>query len=237
MTRKSRTKLQLTPEMAAKDAYRWQLCKDNNIDPHRMCYWFAYIQSSKFPSKKERDNKYQTRYKAHTIKLKEAYDTDTSLFKLGITDTMGLGVFAREDIKVIRVDSSNVTTMLQAEYQNLIEKQDWLIGIVRTKNNTNGRPKKIRGASKRLKSMKKEGIMRSMVGPFDFVNHACDEHLQFNWEEDSLQQYVVAVPKSNKHVGEGDEIFINYKDGFVDSEADYECMFCKELLANWTANT
>jgi hypothetical protein len=235
MGRKSRSQLKIPAEMAAEDAYRWKWYQDNNIPPKKMCYWFIYTNSGNIPGGKESDYKYKTRYDAHMKLLKEAFDEDTSLFKLKMTDSMGLGVFARKKLQIVRTDSDSdsdiPTTKLQAKYYNVIENRDWSIGKVTTYNNLGGRPivGQKRPSSEIKDDMMKDGIKKSLVGPFNFLNHACDAHSQFNLVEDVEQQCVRAIQKTNIHGKKGDQIFINYKEGgIIDyADVDYECASCK----------
>ena len=227
MGRKSRSQLKIPAEMAAEDAYRWQWCFDNDIEPEKMCYWFLYTKSGNIPGGKETDYKYKTRYDAHMTLLNEAFGQETSLFQLEMTDTMGLGVFARNDLETVLTDSDSdvlLTTKLQAKYYNVIENVDWSIGKVTTHNNLGGRP--IVGQKRPSSEIKddrmKDGIKKSLVGPFNFLNHACDAHSQFNLVEDVEEQHVRAILKTNIHVKKGDQIFINYKEGGIIDYADVD---------------
>ena len=228
MGRKSRTDLIISAEMAAEDAYRYKLGKDNNIPPEKMCYWFKYTKSGNIPGGKETDNKYKTRYYAHMTLLKEAFDKDTSLFQLKKTGDMGLGVFARNDLEKIGGNSGTITINLQATYYHVIENVVWSNGIVTTYNNPEGRPKFAeRKSSSRIRDMMMVGDdERSLVGPFNFLNHACDDHSQFEWEEEVSDKTIHAFPKKNLKIRKGEQIFINYQNGMDGAEVDYKCPFC-----------
>ena len=227
MGRPSRSDLNISAEMAAEDAYRYKLGEDYKIPPEKMCYWFKYTTSGNIPGGKETDIKYKTRYDAHMTLLKKTFDEDTSLFQLKMVGDMGLGVFARGDLKRIGGNSDTITFYLQATYFPLIKNVDWSNGIVTTYNNPGGRPKFAqRKPSSRIRDQEKVDIKRSLVGPFNFLNHACDDHSQFDWEEEVRHETIHAFPKKNRQIKMGEQIFINYQNGIDGAEVDYKCPFC-----------
>ena len=225
---KSRAARKINAEMAAEDSYRFLWCKHKKIPPKKgMCYWYTNIQSGKKPVEYKTNHQYNKRYEAHMKLLKEAFNEETSSFKLEITGDMGLGVFARYDLNIICDTSKRFTTKLQAKYYHVIKNVDWTNGIVTTHNNRGGRPAFAqRRSSSRIRDKKLGDFERSLVGPFNFLNHACDDHSQFEWEEEVIDETIHAFPRINREIKKGEQIFINYQNGMVGADVDYKCPFC-----------
>jgi hypothetical protein len=157
----------------------------------------------------------------------------------------GLGVFARHDMKIVRQEVGEGyghDTGLHANYQGLVEGINWSIGMVTINKSTVGRPKNIetgrRKSSDRIRNNTLGLISKSLVGPFNFINHACDECAQLEWEENAVKNSIHVTAKKGKRIKKYDEVFINHK-GVKCEEGDvFPCGMCsKSTAASSTAST
>jgi hypothetical protein len=149
----------------------------------------------------------------------------------------GLGVFARHDMKIVRQEVGEGyghDTGLHANYQGLVEGINWSIGMVTINKSTVGRPKNIetgrRKSSDRIRNNTLGLISKSLVGPFNFINHACDECAQLEWEENAVKNSIHVTAKKGKRIKKDDEVFINYKG--VKCEEGAEMYFPVECVLN-----
>jgi hypothetical protein len=245
---KSRLQLKITAEMAAEDSFRYRLWEEwGKPQPKvEVCFWYKSIKNKGLPTSKKNDHQYKKAYIKHLVLLNKTFMEESSRFKLKWTSN-GLGVFARNDMKIVRQvagEGYGHDTGLSAEYQGVVEGINWSIGMVTINKIKVGRPKTIvpgrRKSSDRIRNNTMELIGKSLVGPFNFINHACDECAQLEWEENAEEKKIHVTAKKGKIIKKDDEVFINYQE--VDSnaiDADvFPCGMCsKSTAASSTATT
>jgi hypothetical protein len=221
--------------MAAEDSFRYGLREDNNYQPEkdRVCFWFNYIRGNIFPIYRNGNSTYKDRYNDHLALLNATFNNeDNSLFKLKWTAANGIGVFARRDLQVDDDDNSyDRSTGLSAEYQEFIKGINWSIGMITIPTKSiGGRPRKLVKKKEEEEKGKRvvvalnsvnTRINVSLVGPFDFINHACDGCAQLTWVEEnatttttttSKKKGVYCTVKRGKIIKKDDEVFINYRE-------------------------
>jgi len=243
---KSRLQLKITAEMAAEDSFRYRLWEEwGKPQPKvEVCFWYKSIMNKGLPTSYRNDRKYKKRYIKHLVLLNKTFMEESSRFKLKWTSN-GLGVFARNDMKIVRQEVGEGyghDTGLRADYQGLVVGVNWSIGMVTINKIKVGRPKTTepgrRKPSDRIKGKTMELIKKSLVGPFNFINHACDECAQLEWEENAIKKSIHVTAKKGKIIKKDDEVFINYQE--VDSDAMdadvFPCGMCsKSTPASSTA--
>jgi hypothetical protein len=236
---KSRKKLKITAEMAAEDSFRYGLWEECNEPPalDKVCFWYKFIKSKDFPTSKKNDRIYKADFNKHLALLNKTFmKEESSIFKLKWTSN-GLGVFARYDMKIVRHDEVGYghDTGLSADYQRLVEGINWSIGMVTINKSTVGRPKYIetgkRKPSDRIRGNTMELIKKSLVGPFNFINHACDECAQLEWEENAVKNSIHVTAKKGKRIKKDDEVFINYKGVKCEDGDVFPCGMCSKSTA------
>lgn len=223
MGKRSRKQLKITPEMSAEDSFRFKFMKDNVGGSRKShCMWYKQTKSSVCPKSDRRlDHQYIKSYNTHLELLNSTFLQQDSLFKLEFVEGKGLCVLARSDLSVAYDD--RVNAMLSAKYQDPIEGVEWTLGTVYAPiRDKGGRPSKKsvdnnKRRSERLINIKKMNthinmavLAKNLVGPFNFLNHACENCAQFNWEMDTDGQKVHCTVKKHKHIKKGEEIFISY---------------------------
>ena len=196
-SRKSRKQLKITAEMAAEDSFRYRLWEECEEPPalDNVCFWYKNQIGTSFPKYKNGDHQYKKAYNKHLALLNKTFMEESSRFKLKWT-TYGIGVFARTDMKIVRQEVGEGyghDTGLSAEYQGVVKGVNWSIGMVTIPKITVGRPRQVeegrRKSSDRIRANTMELTRKSLVGPFNFINHACDECAQLEWEENAVNSF------------------------------------------------
>ena len=67
---------------------------------------------------------------------------------------------------------------------------------------------------------------KCLVGPFDFLNHACDQCAKLRWEENETEKKVYCTFKRGKIIKKDEEVFINYREVDSNDVEVYSCGVC-----------
>jgi hypothetical protein len=238
-SRKSRKQLKITAEMAAEDSFRYRLWEECEEPPalDNVCFWYKNQIGTSFPKYKNGDHQYKKAYNKHLALLNKTFMEESSRFKLKWT-TYGIGVFARTDMKIVRQEGGEGyghDTGLSAEYQGVVKGVNWSIGMVTIPKITVGRPRQVeegrRKSSDRIRANTMELTRKSLVGPFNFINHACDECAQLEWEENAVKKSIHVTAKKGKIIKKDDEVFINYKGVECEVGDVFPCGMCAKFAA------
>lgn len=123
---------------------------------------------------------------------------------------------------------------LEGQCQDVVKGVEWST-VVNVANICGGRPIGTkdgqRNKSKRIESQKIECIKNSIVGLFNFVNHTCNNHAQFQWDENAVEQKINHLtPERAQTIMKGDQIFINYNEGSCRTDLEYKYNLCTIYL-------
>jgi len=207
------SKAKITAEMQAEDNYR----KSLNADA--ACVWKK--NSGKTLPKKVRDSKrYKCRYNAHTKALKHAFES--GVFEVKHEEGIGFGVFALKDLSPANAEDKREVKRLWACAQACTRHHggDGLCIERRVTIKKKGRPCK--DGTKEVPGYAYKPF--ALVGPLDFVNHGCDEHINMSWR---CARDLTYEPTLKKEVKAGEQLIINYYADKTDD--DLPCCVCGKV--------
>ena len=198
----------LPPTMRAEDNFRLSRFPD-----HQDCLWSN--KSTKNPPKryfhhgKWIDCKFKKPYVHHMGLLTSAFCSPRSPFQIKFDEMTGIGVYAKKDLSV-RKHTNLVQSLSKGTYSTFDPKTKptWSLVSLSIANSKRGRPK----SEDTEKPLKKTRQTVSLLGPINFINHACMKHSQVKFFQDHSSKAVKV--RMLKKIVSGQQVFMSYGSSF-----------------------
>jgi len=204
----------LPAELAAEDAFR------KTRYPATECLWFLNSGAT-LPSRRRNDTRYKNAFYRRLKLLNQTFNTEEmSTFSLVVHENSGFGVVSNKELSLNSVNKNLVRSELWAEAFesfNYGMNQNW--SEISIRENVRTRKKHYgKGTHKIIRQT------RPLVGPMNFINHACEDHANCSMTRIGTSMRYEVVLK--KRIAIGDELLFNYKCNKI------KCLTCQRLSHN-----
>ena len=139
--------------------------------------------------------------------LNEAFTSSTSPFELKFDTLTGIGVYARKDLSP-KQDYKEVQKLLKGIYSTFQPKTEtnWSMVPLSIPDKKRGRPQSEDSGRPSKNTLQHV----SLIGPINFLNHACRKHSQVHFFPDYKSEITSVKVSLDNKVHAGQQVFMSY---------------------------